>query len=395
MALTDLVIRSQLIPPRQRRGVLRRPRLEARLADALDYPLTRMPPPRVWPNLRPPGPNNWPGSARKSAPRSRRQSESSTRRLEAMSPEEQAEYVGGRRPRRRLSGSKIQSLADQAREGALAAQRGEVEAGPLAARIEEVASQVSEGEEPGSPWEELARYLGAVVALLRGEPVPPVPDAYAADSVRHPGGTAVALRGERRDSMPEMVEIACIRCGTRWYVDLLLGDSLGSDAKATTRVRTAASASRPIASAAPPAAPTISWTSRLRRGTMAKARVVHVREETPDEAATDLWFAKQALASPDTVDSAARLLVSLVTGLLTVLFGVLAVAGDPLPADPGPWGHPRAGRVERTGPVGRVALFAGRRHAPPRGGQCSPGPTARPRPLASCWKRRWAGSGWP
>ena len=77
--------------------------------------------------------------------------------------------------------NEIQSLADQAREGALAAQRGEVEAGPLAARIEEVAVQVSEGEEPGSPWEELARYLGAVVALLRGEPVPPVPDAYAAD----------------------------------------------------------------------------------------------------------------------------------------------------------------------------------------------------------------------
>ncbi|NIV29145.1 MAG: transcriptional regulator, partial [Anaerolineae bacterium] len=40
MALTDLVIRSQLIPPRQRRGVLRRPRLEGRLAEALDYPLT-------------------------------------------------------------------------------------------------------------------------------------------------------------------------------------------------------------------------------------------------------------------------------------------------------------------------------------------------------------------
>jgi ATP/maltotriose-dependent transcriptional regulator MalT/DNA-binding SARP family transcriptional activator len=40
MALTDLVIRSQLIPPRQRRGVLRRPRLDARLADVLDYPLT-------------------------------------------------------------------------------------------------------------------------------------------------------------------------------------------------------------------------------------------------------------------------------------------------------------------------------------------------------------------
>ncbi len=40
MALKDLVIRSQLIPPRQRRGVLRRPRLEGRLQAVLDHPLT-------------------------------------------------------------------------------------------------------------------------------------------------------------------------------------------------------------------------------------------------------------------------------------------------------------------------------------------------------------------
>ncbi|MBC8449497.1 MAG: transcriptional regulator [Chloroflexi bacterium] len=40
MALKDLVIQSQLIPPRQRKGVLRRPRLEARLAAVLDHPLT-------------------------------------------------------------------------------------------------------------------------------------------------------------------------------------------------------------------------------------------------------------------------------------------------------------------------------------------------------------------
>lgn len=40
MSLQDLVIRSQLIPPRQRKGVLRRPRLEARLAAILDHPLT-------------------------------------------------------------------------------------------------------------------------------------------------------------------------------------------------------------------------------------------------------------------------------------------------------------------------------------------------------------------
>ncbi len=40
MALKDLVIRSQLIPPRQQKGVLRRPRLETLLADVLVYPLT-------------------------------------------------------------------------------------------------------------------------------------------------------------------------------------------------------------------------------------------------------------------------------------------------------------------------------------------------------------------
>ena len=40
MALRDLVIRSQLIPPQQRKGVLHRPRLASRLALAPDVPLT-------------------------------------------------------------------------------------------------------------------------------------------------------------------------------------------------------------------------------------------------------------------------------------------------------------------------------------------------------------------
>ncbi|MGD8624638.1 MAG: hypothetical protein PVJ34_08885, partial [Anaerolineae bacterium] len=39
MALKDLVIQSQLLPPRQRRGVLRRRRLEERLEAVLDFPL--------------------------------------------------------------------------------------------------------------------------------------------------------------------------------------------------------------------------------------------------------------------------------------------------------------------------------------------------------------------
>ena len=40
MSIKELVIQSQLVPPRQRKGLLRRPCLEARLAAVLDYPLT-------------------------------------------------------------------------------------------------------------------------------------------------------------------------------------------------------------------------------------------------------------------------------------------------------------------------------------------------------------------
>jgi ATP/maltotriose-dependent transcriptional regulator MalT len=40
MALSDLVIQSQLIAPRQRKGVLRRPRLDATLSQVVEYPLT-------------------------------------------------------------------------------------------------------------------------------------------------------------------------------------------------------------------------------------------------------------------------------------------------------------------------------------------------------------------
>ena len=68
-----------------------------------------------------------------------------------------------------------------------------------------------------------------------------------------------------------------------------------------------------------------------RRG-LAKARIVEQHLETPKEQALREWFAKQALASPGTVEAAARTIIGLVTGLLSILFGVLAVAGDPLPS---------------------------------------------------------------
>ena len=65
---------------------------------------------------------------------------------------------------------------------------------------------------------------------------------------------------------------------------------------------------------------------------MARARVVDVHEETEEEKALGEWFEKQALASPDTLEAAARTILGLVTALLGVLFGVLAVTADPLPA---------------------------------------------------------------
>ena len=64
---------------------------------------------------------------------------------------------------------------------------------------------------------------------------------------------------------------------------------------------------------------------------MTKYVVENIREETPAEKAMYEWFQKQSLASPDTLEEAARLIIGLVTGLLGALFGVLTVASNPLP----------------------------------------------------------------
>jgi hypothetical protein len=42
-----------------------------------------------------------------------------------------------------------------------------------------VAEKAAEGKEAGSAWDQLAAYLRAVVALLRGEPRVEVPAAFA------------------------------------------------------------------------------------------------------------------------------------------------------------------------------------------------------------------------
>lgn len=55
------------------------------------------------------------------------------------------------------------------------------------------------------------------------------------------------------------------------------------------------------------------------------------RRETEEEKALREHMAKLALQSPDHLDASARQIISLVTALYAVLFGVLAVASDPLP----------------------------------------------------------------
>jgi hypothetical protein len=84
---------------------------------------------------------------------------------------------------------------------------------------------------------------------------------------------------------------------------------------------------------------------------MAEPEVVGVREETEAEKALAEYFEKLALASPDTLEAAARTVLGLVTGLLGVLFGVLAVASDPLP------GYLRSPLMRGLGAVTVAALL--------------------------------------
>ncbi len=65
---------------------------------------------------------------------------------------------------------------------------------------------------------------------------------------------------------------------------------------------------------------------------MARVRVVEIRPETDQEKHLREWFDRAALASPDRLEAAARSILTLITALLSVLFAVLAVAQDPLPA---------------------------------------------------------------
>ena len=60
-------------------------------------------------------------------------------------------------------------------------------------------------------------------------------------------------------------------------------------------------------------------------------QLLAIREETLEEKKLREWFENQALESPKTMEEVARLLIGLITGLLGVLFSVLAVAAEQVP----------------------------------------------------------------
>lgn len=72
----------------------------------------------------------------------------------------------------------IQSLADQTREAAIKALRGEADRDVIASQMERVAEEATGNQEEGSPWLEVAVFVRSVAAVLRGKTAPPVSTTY-------------------------------------------------------------------------------------------------------------------------------------------------------------------------------------------------------------------------
>ncbi len=72
-----------------------------------------------------------------------------------------------------------QALVDQVREAVLAARAGRVDKADLVAQLEELVARIEANEPEDSPWREAAQFARAAIALLKGEPPPPVPARYA------------------------------------------------------------------------------------------------------------------------------------------------------------------------------------------------------------------------
>lgn len=78
------------------------------------------------------------------------------------------------------TGMSHEQAAQHASDAALAALHQHAPRNDVLAFLENLAKQAAEGEAPGSIWLEVAALCQALIALLRREPLPPIPTRYAA-----------------------------------------------------------------------------------------------------------------------------------------------------------------------------------------------------------------------
>ncbi|MBI5650495.1 MAG: hypothetical protein HZC40_08635 [Chloroflexi bacterium] len=117
-------------------------------------------------------------------PEQRAQMEAAIREFERMTPEQQQQVVA------QAHRAQIQSIADQVRDAAVAAQRGQMPREQLLAQLDHLALQIEKEQPRESPWGELAQFIRAAMMFLRGrasvilvpgrETLPPIPPAFAA-----------------------------------------------------------------------------------------------------------------------------------------------------------------------------------------------------------------------
>jgi hypothetical protein len=110
-------------------------------------------------------------------PAQRAQAEEAMRRLASLSPDEQAALLASQ-ARDELA-VQIERQADEVVDAVLRA-AGEGRVAALLPDLDDAAAAFGDGEAPGSPYAELAAFVAAVAALLRGEPAPAVPAGHVA-----------------------------------------------------------------------------------------------------------------------------------------------------------------------------------------------------------------------
>ena len=97
--------------------------------------------------------------------------------FQRMSPEEQARALQAANDQNNRI--QIDNAANQARNAGLAYVRKQAPKKDILGHLADMAQKAADGEEPGSPWLEVAALCIAIAALIKGESVPPVPAAYA------------------------------------------------------------------------------------------------------------------------------------------------------------------------------------------------------------------------